>query len=454
MAQIELRVNNPTLNLKSGTIPTDQRSKIWAEGTDEQVQALGGKHSAKGWATLVHNTRLQEWLYAMDYKNKDIDFEYCRQYFEEHFSNPNDNQPLGGCSAIHSGNYFGRNYDWTYGNEMSFVVRKEGNPQRFASIGMCGGIPALTKEIAESQRWVEQYKLLPYFFTDGVNEKGVSVSINVVPNDNGETTGTGTGNLVCLLMLPSMVLDKCSSVNDVFPLIASHNWFAPIIGNKRQEVHFLIADKNGATVIVEFINNKPKVLHEGTETQTTPYGDLIGLDKPINAITNFYYYGATFEDNGHINYDSVTDYGQGLERYDIIAEALPVSNMNNLLENLFFTNAYSQPWKTEFTGNWEKYGNLTVTTPLEQFATIMADAQEKYSQRNRNPESPYYGTWQTVHSVVYDLGKLSMQVKVQEGTEIYSCYLNDNINLLKSLQGFDATKEQVLKNVHGVLMWE
>ncbi len=33
-------------------------SKVWAEGSDSQVQALGGTHSAKGWANLVNDSVL------------------------------------------------------------------------------------------------------------------------------------------------------------------------------------------------------------------------------------------------------------------------------------------------------------------------------------------------------------------------------------------------------------
>lgn len=63
MAEIVLEVSNPNLdigqganpelNLDSGCDPSDIRAKIWAEGTDEQVQALGGQHSSKGWAEIT-----------------------------------------------------------------------------------------------------------------------------------------------------------------------------------------------------------------------------------------------------------------------------------------------------------------------------------------------------------------------------------------------------------------
>lgn len=47
---VKLKNNTPSIQVPAGSV-ADTKAKIWAEGTDEQVQALGGQHSAKGWAT-------------------------------------------------------------------------------------------------------------------------------------------------------------------------------------------------------------------------------------------------------------------------------------------------------------------------------------------------------------------------------------------------------------------
>ena len=48
--QIKLSTPNPpTMRLNNVPNVADERSRIWAEGTDEEVEALGGEHSAKNW---------------------------------------------------------------------------------------------------------------------------------------------------------------------------------------------------------------------------------------------------------------------------------------------------------------------------------------------------------------------------------------------------------------------
>ena len=47
-------------------------SEIWAEGTDEQVQALGGVHSSKGWANVSSQAQIQSDFAQTDNTQKDF----------------------------------------------------------------------------------------------------------------------------------------------------------------------------------------------------------------------------------------------------------------------------------------------------------------------------------------------------------------------------------------------
>lgn len=55
MAEVEQNIKNFPIQI--GPIPASaanaEKAKIWAEGTDEQVEALGGEHSAKGWVETI-----------------------------------------------------------------------------------------------------------------------------------------------------------------------------------------------------------------------------------------------------------------------------------------------------------------------------------------------------------------------------------------------------------------
>jgi hypothetical protein len=50
--QSAVEAENSALQAKENAIFYSSYSKIWAEGTDEEVQALGGEHSSKTWAEI------------------------------------------------------------------------------------------------------------------------------------------------------------------------------------------------------------------------------------------------------------------------------------------------------------------------------------------------------------------------------------------------------------------
>lgn len=358
------------------------------------------------WFRGIGLTKLDEYLYYVEYRDDQIDYAKAVEYFKTAF------MPKFGCSAVNTPKFFGRNFDWTYSEEVSFVVRKSPSSERFASIGICGGIPSLTKEAVETMEWQRLYDYLPFYLVDGINEHGVTVSLNVVPTgDKGITTGTNhdkEGDDICVLMLPSLILDKFATAREAVEWVRDKaKIYAPNSDTLKQELHLLVADESNCFV-VEFVNNEAVIL-EGK-----------------NYITNFYLQGTSTDEYGHIKPDTVTPYGQGLERYNIIADNYlnigDITDMRRVLNLIAYTKTYSDSenpvWKTEFVGNYPEMGlpypNLTVTSPLEDFQDLLTVARNRFNNRSRNPENPNYGTWQTTHSVIYDRDNLRMRVRTQE----------------------------------------
>ena len=167
----------------------------------------------------------------------------------------------------------------------------------------------------------------------------------------------------------------------------------------------------------------------------------VGPDKDYPAImANFYADGVTLNDDGSItrntsdvpdaeNQNGVTPYGSGIERHNLavagLSGAATIDGMKMLMRNLFYTKAYTletNKWFTEFVG-----GELTVTTPDAGFADIMAKAATAYANRTR--ENPV--TWQTIHSVVYDLSAKTLTVCVQQG-DTYNAFGFDQIEYMIS----------------------
>lgn len=354
-------------------------------------------------------TKIDEYLYSINYDKNKLDYQKALQYFKENYKE--NDISLASCSAIRKGNFFGRNYDWYYSESVSFVVKKEASSERYASIGMSGGLSSLTKDIVNSYEWNIMYDILPFFLLDGINEYGVTVSMNVVTGDKGKTTGTHPelqGDEICALMLPSYILDNFKSAQEsVNWLLNSAKIYAPYNETIQEELHFMIADKDN-TFIVEFVNNEAKV----TETNK-------------NYLTNFYLDGATYLSDGKINIDSLPLYSQGIERYNLISENYESlnssSDMLDMMRELNYTNAYntediSNWWKTEFVAPYADkgfpYPNLTIHSTTQDFIDcgLLDVIQERFATRTRDG----INTWQTIHSAVYDINKKQFILLTQE----------------------------------------
>lgn len=167
----------------------------------------------------------------------------------------------GFCSAVRSGNYFGRNYDWYYNEQVSFVVYTPAKNGKHAVLGMAQGTKDLTQEFVESGVYSKSYDIVPFILQDGINDAGLICEINVCPTgDKGLTKGTNNeGDDLCALMIPRFVLDNAASVDEAKQLLESRNIYCPDNSGFTQEFHFMLADAS-KTAVVEFVENKLTLL--------------------------------------------------------------------------------------------------------------------------------------------------------------------------------------------------
>lgn len=312
----------------------------------------------------------------------------------------------GACTSIAKGKLFGRNLDWYYSDLAEFIVHTPRIGGHFETLGTSGNMPGLTEDFVKSEQASEKYRLLPYILADGINEKGLACSMNVAPSLGvTRTTGTNPGKPdMCGLMIVRYILDNHSNaLAAVDDIAANFNVYMPH-GSIDEELHFLVSDGKRA-FILEFVNNRAVIL---SHTDGAAW------------ITNFVENGTSKNPDGSIDYTSVYKYGQGLERWNIVAGEIDgidtMDDMEALLEQLYFTRAYSEQtspvWKTEFAG----VRGLEVTYPDESYASVIADARARYAVRDRSEwTDPTKNTWHTTHSVMYDLETLTMLIKVQEG---------------------------------------
>lgn len=359
--------------------------------------------------------KVKPYLYELTYRNFDYDF--ANKYFTA-----KGDIPAGMCSSVRNENWYGRNFDWFYNEEAEFIVRSPRMGNKLKSIGIAGGISNLSDAVANSGRYSELYKIVPFMMHDGINEFGVVANINVVPMDYGANTTIPTRNLkekVCAVSIVRFIIDRFTSAHEAAFYIRDHVqcYFPKALHDMEYEIHVMIADQKD-TYLLEFIDNQTVV----TDISSKPY------------MTNFYLYDVRFNKNGMVftpetsiggfnakTFNRITDHGSGLERYNYICENYEGTNskegMRNLLNELMYTKAYSTSsspanpfWYTEFVGE----RGLTVANDASDFSDVVDIAGGYFANRNRNDGNK---TWQTVHSVIYDIEKREMHVIVQEDGE-------------------------------------
>lgn len=342
--------------------------------------------------------------YAYDLEYDYLDYAFAFKYFKEN----KVEIPNFGCTSVRSGNFFGRNFDWFYNNDCDFIIRTNGNG-RIPSIGVSGSVGALNKEdVAKGRVDSKYYKLIPFYILDGLNDAGVFINSNVVPQDKGRVIKTQcTENEeyeMFLLMFPRFVLDKFTTALDACEYAKKHISFfqTDFAGKYGYDIHFMIGDSEH-TYVLEIIDNKVEY-------------------KEFNIMTNFHVNGTIFNNDGKvytpetqddthnaIDTNKITKHGCGLERHNVAVDNIDSADtkegMVNLMHNLLnYNKSYtlnSNRWYTEFVGTTPSRDYTVITSKDTYDEYVMPIVKEKFDNRDRD-ETPQT-IWHTTHTSVYDL---------------------------------------------------
>lgn len=365
----------------------------------QQAQARENINAKKGGYTRIE--KIHDYVHEIWYDGADYSFAPLLPH-----------SPLGCCTSIRHGKFFARNLDWQYSECCEFFVHTPAVNGRHAVDGFGGNIPALTKSVVESGEWNAAYNWLPLSIADGHNDAGLCASMNVVPtktapNTYERTTGTNpTKPTLNGLMIVRYILDNhTDALHAAEDIRDNWNVVMPHTDTFDEELHFLIADKT-QTIVLEFVGNEAVIIQKPDQE---------------GYITNFRLNGVEYNEYDDLVIDTIEPFGQGVERweeiYNGISEYLTIENLLNDLKILYFTHAYNDDRqyyrRTDFAG---LHDELTVQaafdTPSVYDATLSA-AHQAYLDRTRDGQ-----TWQTTHSVVYDIetGECLFRTQQDEST--------------------------------------
>ncbi len=236
---------------------------------------------------------------------------------------------LGGCSTLcvenSGGGYlFGRNFDWRRCNGMILVCNPSRGYRSVSTVNLDFVTGSTDLELSDDVlRFCALYTPL-----DGMNEKGVCISVNMV-YDSGASINQNTGKTdLTTSTAIRLILDRASSAKQAVELLRSYDLHASF----GYVIHYAIADSTGYSVAVEYIGNKMYVTETPALTNfyVTPGGKYgVGSQKSVTRYENIM---ARYEESGKMS---------PAELRDVMAEASQkdVSDYNTEWTAVFDTQA-------------------------------------------------------------------------------------------------------------------
>jgi len=251
------------------------------------------------------------------------------------------------CSAFSvenengDGYFFGRNYDWLNGTALAVVTHPKNGYASISTVDtniinmFAGGKAIEDFLITAYENSTLEYELpdeilrevVTYIPFDGINEKGLTISMNMIPDGTEismvDQNDEGKVNLTMTTLI-RYLLDTAATVDEAVEKIKSinmHNYY----------VHFLISDASGKTVLVEFKNDS----NEGVK--------VFVVDTPL--ATN--YYLADDDELRERNFEAI----HHDIRYDIILDRLtkkPKQNLRDVRNTLRAGNQDKTAWSIAF----------------------------------------------------------------------------------------------------------
>ena len=199
---------------------------------------------------------------------------------------------LFGCSTIsvqntEGGYLFGRNFDWEPCNAMIVQSAPESGYRSISTVNT----DFITMSGVDLSQLPDKFQALICLYAplDGMNEKGLAVSVNMIQDSATLDQNTGRPGLTTTTAI-RLLLDRAATVNEALDLLAQYDMHASM----GYMMHLAIADNTGRSVVVEWVNN-----------------EMVVVETPV--VTNFYL--AEGEKNG-------IGTAQSHERYDILIDTL------------------------------------------------------------------------------------------------------------------------------------
>lgn len=171
--------------------------------------------------------------------------------------------PGAGCSIFTARNkkghvLVGRNLDFRHKpHDPSVMMLRTAPSQGYRAFNMVdlGFMPLPKGFLSDGTSDISPAVMFPYLVLDGINEKGLFIGVMQLKFPQ---TKQDTGKVkVSTTLMMRAVLDKAADVDEAVKLFASYDMQSP---RENNDYHFLLADRSGRSLVIEYVDNEMKVL--------------------------------------------------------------------------------------------------------------------------------------------------------------------------------------------------
>ena len=319
--------------------------------SDEEILRNLTISSLKKITPNLYTLNYQNNYYLDEIKNKGVKNQnevksFCTQKFGIDFNfDEKQSDKVNSCSSFNvynkkKQNLMGRNFDYPKLSPTLVVWTHPSNG--YKSISFVDGEYI---GIFEDQEIIKERLLYSvYDIIDGINEKGLALSILRLANTPSVHQDDSSKKNITSSIMMKGVLDYCKNVDEAVDYFKKYNLHE--LYDRNSSLHYLIVDSKGDSVILEYIDNKMIVI-KPYEIEKVKYLYLTNffLKKEIG--------------NGNNN---------GLDRYQILKEKLKddtIMEEDKAMNLLNDVHKSSTLWSNVYNTN-----ELSVITALRQNYTI------------------------------------------------------------------------------------
>ena len=170
----------------------------------------------------------------------------------------------------------GRNLDFRHDPHTMLIRTSPAADHRAIGMADLGFLPAPKGFLTDGKTDISLVMMVPYLVLDGMNEKGLFIGVMQLKfpatrQDRGRIKLTTTEII-------RAVLDKAADVGEAVALFEKYDIQSPM---DARDYHFLVADRSGKRVVIEYVDNEMHLLDDDccTNFYLTPEKEKLGGGK-------------------------------------------------------------------------------------------------------------------------------------------------------------------------------